>query len=114
MKAYNAITVVCVLMMLAAGIGSAYAYYSATLTDDESVNVNNNYGTATLTEDGGIYTLSYRDTTADSVYLTIDVSGLSPDYASGTILDCGSGRRMSPRHSVHHIPPLSLVMNLGH
>ncbi len=91
MKAYNAVTLVCVIIMLAAGIGSAYAYYSSTLTDDETVTVNNNYGTVSLSETEGIYTLSYQDTTSDSVYLTIRMSGLSSDFSAGTILDLWIG-----------------------
>ena len=89
MKAYNAVTLVCVLIMLAAGIGSGYAYYSATLNDNETVTVENNYGTVVLTESEGVYTLSYQDTTADKVYLTVNISGL--ELPQGTIVDLWLG-----------------------
>lgn len=91
MKAYNAVTLVCVLIMLAAGIGTAYAQYSSTLTDTETVDVNNHYGIATLSESSGTYTLSYEDTTADTVYLNMTVAGLSSYYSVGTILDLWLG-----------------------
>ncbi len=92
MKPYNVVTVVCMLIIIAACFGSGYALYTSTLTDDETVTVNNNYGTATLTESAGVYILTYDDTTADSVYLTVKLSGLSSDYAPGTILDLWIGK----------------------
>ncbi len=92
MKPYNVVTVVCMLIIIAACFGSGYALYTSTLTDDETVSVNNNYGTATLTESAGVYILTYDDTTADSVYLTVKLSGLSSDYAPGTILDLWIGK----------------------
>ncbi len=91
MKAYNAITVVCVLIMVAAGFGTAYAQYSSTLSDTETIGAENHYGTATLTGTPGAYTLTYTDTTADSVYLTVKVAGLSSDFAIGTIMDLWLG-----------------------
>lgn len=92
MKPYNVVTIVCVLIIIAACISSGYALYTSTLTDDETITVDNNYGTATLTESAGVYTLTYDDTTADSVYLTVKLSGLSSDYAPGTILDLWIGK----------------------
>ena len=92
MKAVSVIAIAVTLIALVAGIGSAYAYYNSTLTDNETVTAINNYGTVTLTEQDGVYTLSYDDTTSDSVYLTMDISGLSPDYAAGTILDLWIGK----------------------
>lgn len=92
MRTVSVVAIIVALITLTAGIGAAYAFYNSSLTDDETVTVNNNYGTATLTEDAGVYMLSYDDTTADSVYLTVKLSGLSSDFAPGTILDLLIGR----------------------
>ncbi len=92
MKAISAIAIAAALIVLVAGIGTGYALYNSTLTDNETVTVNNNYGTVSLTEQDGEYILSYEDTSSDSVYLTIDVSGLSSDYSAGTILDLWIGK----------------------
>ncbi len=91
MKPYNAVTLVCVIIMLTASIGTAYAQYSSTLTDTETVAVENHYGTATLTESTGTYTLNYEDTTADTVYLTMAVAGLASDTSVGGIVDLWIG-----------------------
>ncbi len=92
MKAYNVVTLVCVLVMVAAWIGTGYAAYTSTLTDDETITANNNYGTATLSEtSSGTYTLTYEDTTANTVYLNMTVAGLSSYYAVGTIMDLWLG-----------------------
>ncbi len=91
MKPYNVVTVVCVIIMLVSTVGTAYAQYSSTLTDRETVAVENHYGTATLTESSGTYTLNYIDTTADTVYLTVTVSGLASDTSAGGIVDLWLG-----------------------
>ncbi len=93
MRAYNYVTIVCVLIIIAASMGTAYSLYNSTLTDDETVSVEDRYGIAELTESAGVYTLRYTDTTADSVYLTMRVSGLSGKYAPGTIVDVWIGKQ---------------------
>ena len=80
---------VALMTVLAAGIGSAYAYYTSNLTDNETVTSDSNYGTVSLTEDEGVYRLSYQDTTADSVYLKMSISGLV--CPQGTIVDLWLG-----------------------
>ncbi len=91
MKAYNVVTLVCVLVMVAAWIGTGYAAYTSTLTDSESMDVENHYGMATLSGTSGTYTLTYEDTDANTVYLNMTVAGLSSYYAVGTIMDLWLG-----------------------
>ena len=93
MRARNVIALVCILILLSVGVGTAYASYTSTLTDDETMTVTNNYGTTTMSESEGVYTLRYVDTTADSVYLTMRISGLSSDFAPGTVVDLWLGKQ---------------------
>ena len=87
MKAISVVAIIVALVTLTAGVGAAYAF--SNLIDDETTTINNNYGTASLSENDGVYTLSYQDTTADSVYLTLTVSGL--EHPQGTIIDLWLG-----------------------
>ena len=89
MRAVSVIAIIVALVTLTAGVGAAYAFYNSNLIDNETATINNNYGTASLSENDGVYTLSYQDTTADSVYLTLTVSGL--EHPQGTIIDLWLG-----------------------
>lgn len=90
-RAYNVVTIVCVLIMLSVGLGAGYAQYTSTLTDNETVTVSNHYGTVTMSGTPGHYTLTYEDTDADEAILSVRVAGLSSDYSPGTVLDLWLG-----------------------
>lgn len=87
----NLITIVCILVTVSACTGTAYAAYTASLADTETIYVENHYGTATLSESAGVYTLHYEDTDADAVYLSVTVAGLSSDVSVGGVVDLWFG-----------------------
>lgn len=91
LKAYNVITVVCVLTILSVSLGIGYAQYTSTLSDNETVTVNNHYGTVTISGTPGHYILNYEDTDANEAILSMKISGLSSDYSPGTQLDLWLG-----------------------
>ena len=70
MRVRSLIALVCILMVLSVGIGTAYASYTSTLTDDEDLTVNNNYGTVTMSESEGVYTMYY---VADRLSPSVDI-----------------------------------------
>ena len=85
------VPVVALVLCAVSLIGAGYAQYASSLNDNEAATVNNHYGTVTMSGTPGHYTLTYEDTDADEVILTVRVAGLSSDYSPGTVLDLWLG-----------------------